>query len=63
MRRAVYMAFVIITALGMFLPVLYGNVSFLRNAIKDPLPVSLAIMVIAWLFAYYLYPEEEPTAS
>ncbi|WP_297499287.1 hypothetical protein [Thermococcus sp.] len=63
MRRAVYLASVVAAALGMFLPILYGNVRFLRSVMEDPLPVSVAVMVAAWLFAYLLYTEDEPTAS
>jgi hypothetical protein len=59
MKRAIYILAVIVTALGLFLPVLYGNVHFLRNLLgKDPLPASVLITVIGWAIAYLTFEED-----
>ena len=55
----VYSMGVIITALGLFLPILYGNVGPLRELLgNDPLLKSLAITLFGWLMAYITFEDD-----
>ena len=57
-RRIVYPLAIIITALGMFLPLLYGSVGAVRELLgSDPLPKSVLITLLGWLIAYATFGE------
>ncbi|NJE54026.1 hypothetical protein [Thermococcus sp. 21S9] len=66
-KRLLYHVAVIVTALGMFLPLLYGYLPWVRKLLgTQPLLSSLAIIVIGWVVAYFTFEEEkreELTAS
>ena len=58
-KRVVYHVAVTVTALGTFLPLLYGAVPFIRKLLgSDPLLNSLAVMALGWLTAYLTFEEE-----
>ncbi|MEO2152478.1 MAG: hypothetical protein ABGW50_07465 [Thermococcus sp.] len=65
--RVVYHVAVVVAALGMFLPLLYGAVPFVRELLgSNPLLKSLAVIALGWLTAYFTFEEEkreELTAS
>jgi hypothetical protein len=65
-KKATYRLAVLVTALGMFLPLLYGYLPGLRELLgSHPLLVSVAIMLLGWVVAYFTFEEgrEEVTAS
>ena len=65
-KGLVYKLAVVTTAVGMFLPVLYGTIGHLRELLgSEPLLKSLAVVVIGWVVAYFTFEEgrEELTAS
>ena len=54
----VYHISVVLTALGMFLPLLYGAVGFVRELLgSNPLLKSLAIIALGWVIAYLTFEE------
>jgi len=54
------MVFVIITALGMFLPVVYGSIGPLKDILGDNILLkSAAIVVFGWVLAYLTFEESE----
>ncbi len=58
-KRLVYHISVITTALGMFLPLLYGAVGPIREVLgSNPLLKSLAIIVLSWVIAYLIFEEK-----
>ncbi len=59
-KRVVYHASVVTAALGMFLPLLYGAVGPVREALgSNPLLKSLGIIVLGWIIAYITFEEKE----
>ncbi|WP_167729486.1 hypothetical protein [Thermococcus sp. 9N3] len=66
-KRVVYHVAVVVAALGMFLPLLYGAVPLVRELLgSNPLLKSLAVIALGWLTAYFTFEEEkrgELTAS
>lgn len=59
-KKLVYLLAVIVASLGMFLPLLYGAVPFVRELLgSDPLPKSLVLMLLGWAVAYFTYEEEK----
>ena len=58
-RELVYHLAVTVTAFGMFLPLLYGSIGWIRELLgSNPLLKSLAIIVIGWLIAYVAFGED-----
>ncbi|WP_456420978.1 hypothetical protein [Thermococcus sp.] len=58
-RKPVYYTAVIATAVGMFLPLLYGSLGWVRELLgSNPLLKSLALIVAGWLIAYVTFEEE-----
>ncbi|WP_042691808.1 hypothetical protein [Thermococcus nautili] len=65
-KRVVYHVAVVVAALGMFLPLLYGAVPLVRELLgSNPLLKSLAVIALGWLTAYFTFEErgEKVTAS
>jgi len=59
-RELVYVLAVITTALGMFLPLLYGALGTVRVLLgSNPLLKSLGLILIGWAIAYLTFEEEE----
>ncbi len=59
-KMLVYHISVITTALGMFLPLLYGAVGPVREVLgSNPLLKSLAIIILGWIIAYITFEEKE----
>ncbi|MDV3104745.1 hypothetical protein [Thermococcus waiotapuensis] len=64
--RKVYVASVVMTALSLFWPVLYGNIAILRRIPGNPALQAVAGMLVFGSMAYFTYEEEmreEFTAS
>ncbi len=66
-KRVVYHIAVIVAALGMFLPLLYGAVPIVRELLgSNPLIKSVTVITLSWLIAYLTFGDgkrEELTAS
>ncbi|ASJ00771.1 hypothetical protein [Thermococcus gorgonarius] len=58
MGRVLYWTSVSIAAMGLFWPVLYGNVPALRKIPGDPLVQALIMIVLFGVLAYSTYGEE-----
>lgn len=63
-RRLIYVVAVVTAALGMFLPIIYGSVGFVRELLgSNPLIKSAAVILISWLVAYVTFEEEESATA
>jgi len=64
-KRLIYVVAVVTAALGMFLPIIYGSVGFVRELLgSNPLIKSAAVIAFSWLVAYATFEgEESATAS
>ncbi len=64
LKQLLYHVAVVVAALGMFLPLLYGYLPVLRKLLgNQPLLVSVAIIVLGWVIAYFTFEEKGSTAS
>ncbi|WP_456367284.1 hypothetical protein [Thermococcus sp.] len=64
MRKVVYYASVIMASFGLFLPLIYGSLSFVHGLLgSNPLLKSLALSLIFWTLAYLTFEEKEVRVS
>ncbi len=69
MEKAIYQVSVLLTAIGLFWPVLYGNIPALQNIPGNPTIQALLMVLVFGALAYLTYEgeeeskEEEVTAS
>lgn len=64
MKKVAYYTSVLIAALGMFLPLIYGAVPAIQRLLGgNPLLKSLGVSIIFWILAYLLFEEEEKSAD
>ena len=63
MGKAVYRTSVFLTALGLFWPVLYGNIKALRNIPGNPTLQALLMVLVFGALAYLTYEENEEKAG
>ncbi len=57
MGRIIYWASVLLTAIGLFWPVLYGNIKALRNIPGNPSIQALIMVLVFGALAYFTYRE------
>ncbi|WP_010478619.1 hypothetical protein [Thermococcus zilligii] len=57
--KKVYVASVVLTALSLFWPVLYGNIAILRRIPGNPTLQAVAGVLVFGSLAYFTYEEDE----
>ncbi|ASJ05888.1 hypothetical protein [Thermococcus pacificus] len=59
MRKQIYIASVVLTAIALFWPILYGNITILMRIPGDPVLQAVAGVLVFGTLAYFTYGEDE----